>query len=521
MSDYYESKCHSEKKKTKENDDASFNEEMKNDLKKLKRFIKLSHLKSEEKLWELNEPFIDFKKQNLMFFRPENKLKLYIYEPSTNFCGVYRGKSFSTLYKKNVILNGFRNYSNYPKEETEIFPMNFEDINAEIELKKTQDNINKNKLRIRLQNNMKTNHKNKIIKKTTENINNQIDNRNSSNNKLKNINKRNNNDLSAFQNNINKSESIKILHKKNSSSYFSDFSTKTKESAVTSNKKLDEYYLKTENRKEKYKSKIKPLFSVNKTPSAKKSRNKKLFKDIENQILNQKKNSISRNNKIFYSQKKNKSNVSNNTNNSNDTSVFKSTKEIISRALNDGDIIKNCIINKSNEINKAYKIDAEEILLKLAERLKVKKTNRNYKLSKKHIILSDEDFYKKKLSKIPKRCKNFFREVYRRILLETRFLNKDDNNPINKMEENLSKKKLQEQFKKIAHDQMVCLKDNIITEKDDKKLLKEQYKYDFYGNLDGLEWLIVKQSIFGFDKKFIGAYNPSLSPKIKFIKYKV
>ena len=56
----------------------------------------------------------------------------------------------------------------------------------------------------------------------------------------------------------------------------------------------------------------------------------------------------------------------------------KSTNEIITRALNDGDIIKNCIIQKTQEIDKAYKIDAEEILLKLSERLKSKRTKIKY-----------------------------------------------------------------------------------------------------------------------------------------------
>ena len=520
---HYENEKNSKKKKKSENDDIYFNEEMKNGLKELKRYIKLSNLENEQKFWELNEPLITVKKPPFMFLRSENKQKSYAYEPSTHFCDTYRGKSFSTLFKKNVFLNGFRNYSNNPKVESEILPMNFEDINAEIELKKTQNKIYKKKLKIKLKNSMNNNCKSLIVKKLKENINDNSQN-NSTDKKLKNINKRNNTDLLAFQKNISKSLPIKTLYKKNNTFYIQNQNSNiTKQNIITNNKKEKKYYLKTENQNNKGKSKIRRLFSENNRYLAKKSSNKVLFKDIEKQILNGDSNYISRNNHDFNSQKKNNSNISNNpNNNSNDITTFKTTKELINRTLNDGDIIKNCIINKSNEIDKAYKVDAEEILLKLAERLKAKNESQKYVIPKKHIILKDEDFYKYKLSKIPNRCKNFFKEVYRRILLEERFLNKEENyNPANKIEETLNKKKLNDQFKKIAHDHMVAMKDNIITDKDDKKLIKDQYKYDFYGNLDGLEWLITKQNVLGFEKKYIGAYNPSSNSKIKFIRYKV
>ena len=48
---------------------------------------------------------------------------------------------------------------------------------------------------------------------------------------------------------------------------------------------------------------------------------------------------------------------------------------------------------------------------------------------------------------------------------------------------------------------MIITRENIITEKDDKLLLEEQRKlFDFYGNLDGLEWLITKRNVMNFGK---------------------
>ena len=55
---------------------------------------------------------------------------------------------------------------------------------------------------------------------------------------------------------------------------------------------------------------------------------------------------------------------------------------------------------------------------------------------------------------------------------------------------------MNEQFKKEAKDKMLITRAYNITEKDDKRLLDEQKKlFDFYGNLDDLEWLITKRQI--------------------------
>ena len=51
---------------------------------------------------------------------------------------------------------------------------------------------------------------------------------------------------------------------------------------------------------------------------------------------------------------------------------------------------------------------------------------------------------------------------------------------------------------------MILTKANLITDKDDKVLLDEQRKlFDFYGSLDGLEWLIMKKQIMNFGTNLI------------------
>ena len=50
---------------------------------------------------------------------------------------------------------------------------------------------------------------------------------------------------------------------------------------------------------------------------------------------------------------------------------------------------------------------------------------------------------------------------------------------------------------------MRIAKDNFITEKDDKILIDEEKKaFDLYGNLDGLEWLMMKRNIITYGKKY-------------------
>ena len=174
--------------------------------------------------------------------------------------------------------------------------------------------------------------------------------------------------------------------------------------------------------------------------------------------------------------------------------------------MNDCNIIDTYIKNRDKENNSSNKNDKEQILLKLADRLK-KNRIRKLKVQVKgkkisRIIPEDEKVFEKKLEKIPYAAKKFFREVYKQILFEKRVLNKVEKTTImDAIEEKQTKKKLYEQFKKEAKDKMIITRENIITDKDDKKLLEEQRKlFDFYGNLDGLEWLITKRHIMNFGK---------------------
>ena len=65
------------------------------------------------------------------------------------------------------------------------------------------------------------------------------------------------------------------------------------------------------------------------------------------------------------------------------------------------------------------------------------------------------------------------------------------------------KKRLNNELKKATLQRMRITKDNLVTEKDDKILLEEQKKaFDYYGNLDGLEWLITKRNILTYGRKY-------------------
>ncbi len=130
--------------------------------------------------------------------------------------------------------------------------------------------------------------------------------------------------------------------------------------------------------------------------------------------------------------------------------------------------------------------------------------------------------FKEKLSQISsKYAQKFFNDVYKQILTENRILNKNEKSALTEAFENIKKrKKRDEDFKKEVIAQMLITKDNIITEKDDKILLKEQKKlFDNYGNLEGLEWLINKRYVINYGKKFVGAFNPKGKTHLK-ISYK-
>ncbi len=71
------------------------------------------------------------------------------------------------------------------------------------------------------------------------------------------------------------------------------------------------------------------------------------------------------------------------------------------------------------------------------------------------------------------------------------------------MEALVTRKKLNQEFKKETIKRMKITNDFFVTEKDDQNLIEEQKKlFDFYGNLDGLEWLIMKKNIINYGKKY-------------------
>ena len=230
---------------------------------------------------------------------------------------------------------------------------------------------------------------------------------------------------------------------------------------------------------------------------SKKNKPKSTYKKLENKVLNQNSFFITRNTINFndYIQKSN-------------TAEFKPSNKIMNRIINDGFVIDKYI--KSNRLktrNTQTKKDKEKILLRLDERLKI----RNKKIlseSKKKDDLTDEEIYYKKLSLVPDFAKKFFRDIYNRILFENRVLNKNEIYTIKSaMEKLFNRKKLMSEIKKDTIRRMRITKDNFITEKDDQNLIEEQRKdFDFYGNLDGLEWLITKRNVINHGKNSTSNY---------------
>ena len=183
-------------------------------------------------------------------------------------------------------------------------------------------------------------------------------------------------------------------------------------------------------------------------------------------------------------------------------------KNEIKEILNDTKIIKDSIVDK---IEKNYSQEPkynDKVLLKLANKLyKPKKIN--YKIFKKQDEneLTLENEYVRKLKKIPKSCKEPFRQCFKEILYEDRILNKN----LNENDEYFDKMKYLNEQKKIqleAFRTMYLLKENILTGREDDEVFKEEKIFDNYGNITGLEWLIKKKYILDDKKKLIGAFNP-------------
>ena len=500
-------------------------------LKILNKYLRLEGLKREEKVSKFKDDFIDStEKPKFFFMRSEKKIENKEFKPSTNLCSSKRSKTYSTLLQKSVVVKGFRNYLDR-KMETEILPHNFDDIQSLIELKELKNSLNEKKY---------------LLSNNYYNINNDI---NSPNNKTqkdiklkdkgKKENKKRNiiNLIKKFKSD-NKKEFTKsiILPKTKNKSHILDKNKKkrpttgksirkismglVKQNKMDINNKFKKRLIKsaksrlltqkTERESNIIKEKnIKNSFAntsyrnISSYTTTFKSYSKsfgtknkiidnKLFKNIEKQVLNP--DSVSTfNNKINNIQT--------------EKNEFKSTRQIINRILNDCHIIDKYIRNKGvDKEDNSRKIDKEEILLKLAEKIKknkVKKLKINVKGERNRIIPDDNIIFEQKLEKIKGIAKKFFRDVYKQILFEKRILNKTEKkNIIDAIEEKRTKQKLFEQIKKEAKEKMIITKANLVTEEDDKKLLEEQRRmFDFYGNLDGLEWLITKRNIMNYEKR--------------------
>ena len=430
-------------------------EEMKYKYRILNKFFKLEDLKNKEKQSRLQDELVleTAKKPAFFFMRNESKNEIR-YKPVTTFCDRYRTKECSSLYKKYVDLNGFKNEKINIKTETEMLPSNFEDIISRIEL-------------IEIKNNIKTNRN--LLPDLTKNIISIKHHLKTEENDYKKSNLfvkiRDNNTKKSLITKKNKNHTFSSLNNKNKDFFLSKNDAyiglkKNKNNKRPMTSKYDrKYYIDNNiNNNEKYEEEANHSFiknqeggdlnldnskkiiklrnrnsSINKfnknlscltttfksySKSISKQGNKKddgLLQKIEKQVLNP--------DSFFF-------------NYNNEKSEFKTTKQIINRILNDGNIIDNYIKSEGQVKEEVFhKFDREEILLKLAEKLNKKKSKmKKIRLKDKpldledakHLFLEDEQLFKIKLSKIKnKYARDFFREVHNKIAKKIR-LNLND-----------------------------------------------------------------------------------------------
>jgi hypothetical protein len=128
------------------NDSQDIIEELKYKYRILNKYFKLEDLKNKEKKLRFQDDLISntFKKPAFLFMRNESKNRIG-YKPVTSFCDKYRSREFSSLYKKYVDFNGFKNEKINVKTETEMYPSNFEDIMSKIELTDIINNLKTNR----------------------------------------------------------------------------------------------------------------------------------------------------------------------------------------------------------------------------------------------------------------------------------------------------------------------------------------------------------------------------------------
>ena len=456
-------------------------------LKLLTQITKLEELKVIDKLSDYKGNATNTDDiPNYKFLRRDSKCLDNDYIPKTNYGYKHRNKQFSTALKKQINLNLFTQNKEKKIKLEDYFPNDFDEINEQIELKEMKNisdinrylyekesnimknleeisNISKKKAK-RAQSVTAKDKKSFYEKSFTEPNLNYDKNKHKRKTEIRRpiqSSKGNTNiDNAKIQNILN----LKLLNKKIYQRNSTNFNISNNTTSLNS-------------------------FSTSKT---KKKKYLNTFKNIEKKVLNPDSFFITNNNNNFI----NSSSRAN--------SSFKNSKQLINRIINDGNIIDKYITSNRLQMKKTQrKIDKEYILLKLKEKLDLQKSEKTKKAEKK-IDLTDEHIFSNKLSLVPNFAKKFFREIYNRILFENRVLNKnEDYNIKSEMEKLLRRKKLKEQIKKETIKRMRIAKDNFITEKDDKILIDEEKKeFDLYGNLDGLEWLMMKRNIITYGKKY-------------------
>jgi hypothetical protein len=451
-------------------------------LKLLTQLTKLEELKDIDKLSDYKEVVINEEKPNFKFLRQDAKCLNNDYIPQTSYGYKNRNKKFSTIFKKNLNLDLFTQNKKKIIKRENYFPIDFEEINELIELKKFENLSSINRYLIK---------ENILINK--EDYSN---NKNISNNSR------------AMTSKFRKSSYEKCLTEPNLNYDKGKSKRKSDMGRIIKSAKRDTNFLMNNNKnivnlkllsKNIYNrndtnnnlSNYTTTFKSFSTSQSKKNKKEKAYNKLENKVLNHNSFFITRNdiNLNNYIQKSN-------------LTEFKPSNKIMNRIINDGFVIDKYI--KSNRLKTTKtqrKKDKEKILLKLDERLK-KKNDKKIMESKKKDELTDEEIYCKKLSLVPDFAKQFFRDIYNRILFENRVLNKNEiYNIKSAMEKLFNRKKLMKELKKDTIRRMRISKDNFITEKDDQNIIEEQKKnFDFYGNLDGLEWLITKRNIINYGK---------------------
>ena len=457
-------------------------------LKLLTQLTKLEELKDIDKLSDYKEVVINEEKPNFKFLRQDAKCLNNDYIPQTSYGYKNRNKKFSTIFKKNLNLDLFTQNKKKIIKRENYFPIDFEEINELIELKKFENLSSINRYLIK---------ENILINKEDYSNNKNISNKSR-----------------AMTSKFRKSSYEKCLTEPNLNYDKGKSKRKSDMGRIIKSAKRDTNFLMNNNKNiVNLKLLSKNIYNRNDTNNnlsnytttfrsfsisqSKKNKPESTYKKLENKVLNQNSFFITRNTIHFndYIQKSN-------------TAEFKPSNKIMNRIINDGFVIDKYI--KSNRLktrNTKKKKDKEKILLRLDERLKI----RNKKIlleSKKKDDLTDEEIYYKKLSLVPDFAKKFFRDIYNRILFENRVLNKNEIYTIKSaMEKLFNRKKLMSEIKKDTIQRMRITKDNLITEKDDQNLIEEQRKdFDFYGNLDGLEWLITKRNVINYGKNSTSNY---------------